>query len=39
MAKMTISDLKTFAAGYVDASKQAGSWSGTKHMKLFSTWV
>lgn len=29
MAKMTISDLKTFAAGYVDASKQAGSWSGT----------
>lgn len=29
MAKMTLSDLKTFAAGYVDASKQAGAWSGS----------
>ena len=29
MAKMTISDLKTFAAGYVSASLQAGSWSGS----------
>ena len=29
MAKMTISDLKSFASGYVSASKQAGSWSGT----------
>lgn len=29
MAKMTISDLKSFAAGYVDASKQAGAWVGS----------
>lgn len=29
MAKMTLTDLQTFAAGYVDASKQAGSWSGS----------
>lgn len=29
MAKMTLSALKTFAAGYVDASKQAGAWSGS----------
>ena len=29
MAKMTISDLKQFAAGYVDASKQAGAWVGS----------
>lgn len=29
MAKMTISDLKTFAASYVAAAKQAGAWSAT----------
>lgn len=29
MAKMTLSNLKTFAAGYVNASKQAGAWSGS----------
>lgn len=29
MAKMNLSDLKTFAAGYVNASKQAGAWVGS----------
>lgn len=29
MAKLTTSDLRTFVNGYVDASKQAGSWSAT----------
>lgn len=29
MAKLTVSDLKTFTAGYVDASKQAGTWVAT----------
>ena len=29
MAKMTIAQLKTFASGYVDATKQAGAWSAT----------
>lgn len=29
MAKMTIADLKTFAASYVAAAKQAGAWSAT----------
>lgn len=29
MAKMTIANLKTFAASYVAAAKQAGAWSAT----------
>ena len=29
MAKMTISGLQTFAAGYVDASLQAGTWAAS----------
>lgn len=29
MAKMTLSDLKSFAAGYVNAAKQAGAWSAS----------
>lgn len=29
MAKLTTTDLKAFVGEYVDASKQAGSWSGT----------
>lgn len=30
MAKITISALKSFVASYVDASKQAGTWSATQ---------
>lgn len=29
MAKMSVADLQTFAASYVDAAKQAGAWSAT----------
>lgn len=29
MAKMTLSGLRTFAAGYVNASKQAGAWQAS----------
>ncbi len=31
MAKMTISDLQTFVASYVDAAKQAGTWSDSQN--------